>query len=236
MKGGLIVALDCDGKASAERLLEALSPSVEIFKVGSALFTACGPAIIDVIHRKGLKVFLDLKLHDIPNTVARVSRLITKFGVYMFNLHALGGLEMMRRARISADEEARSSKKDSPIILGVTILTSIDEGALRTDLGSERGLEEEVLHLAGLAGEAGLDGVVASPKEARVIRQTMGRDFIIVTPGIRPAGRPGEDQKRVATPREAVDSGADYIVVGRPIIEAEDPLQAAQRIIEEMGD
>ncbi len=234
MKGGLIVALDVDEKASAERLLELLSPSVGIFKVGSLLFTACGPTIIEMIHRKGLKVFLDLKLHDIPSTVARVSRLITRYGIHMFNLHTLGGLEMMREARLSADEEAKSSKIYPPIILGVTLLTSMNEGVLRTDLGSKRGLEEEVLHLAGLAREAGLNGVVASPKEARVIRQALGRDFIIVTPGIRPAGWPGEDQKRVATPREAIDSGADYIVVGRPIIRAEDPMQAAQKIIEEI--
>lgn len=234
MKGGLIVALDVDELADAQRLLELLPPSVGIFKVGSLLFDTCGPTIIDMIHRKGLKVFLDLKLHDIPSTVARVSRLITRYGVYMFNLHTLGGLEMMRRARHSADEEARSSKETPPIILGVTLLTSIDEGTLRTDLGSERGLEEEVLHLAGLAREAGLNGVVASPKEARVIRQALGKDFIIVTPGIRPAGWPGEDQRRVATPKEAIDSGADYIVVGRPIIEAEDPVRAAQKIIEEM--
>jgi len=232
----LIVALDLNALVDAERLVESLSPAVKIFKVGSQLFTVGGPTIIDMIQRKGCKVFLDLKLHDIPSTVARTSRLIAKYGVYMFNLHTLGGLEMMRQARSAVDDEARGSGKDPPIIIGVTILTSIEEATLRTDLGSKRGLKEEILHLAGLGKEAGLDGVVASPKEVRAIRKAMGKDFIIITPGVRPEGWPSEDQKRVATPREAIDCGADYIVVGRPVIKAEDPIQAAQKIIEEIQD
>lgn len=233
-KDRLIVALDVDEFAGAERIVDLLCREISIFKVGSQLFTACGPTIIDMVHHKGCKVFLDLKLHDIPNTVAEASRLITKYEVYMFNLHTLGGLEMMRQARIHADNEAKRSGKIPPIILGVTILTSIDEKTLKADLGTQRGLEEEVLHLVRLARKAGLNGVVASPQEARIIRESIGRDFIIVTPGIRPSWCEKEDQRRTATPKEAIKNGADYIVVGRPIIKAEDPLLVARRIIEDM--
>lgn len=231
----LIVALDCSEPSEAEGLLELLSPVVRRFKVGNQLFTAAGPAIVNMVLQKGCELFLDLKLHDIPSTVGRASRQITKQGVWMFNLHTLGGLEMMKEARRCSEAEAKNLGGKRPIILGVTVLTSMDEATLRSDLGIHRALEEEVLHLAGLAKEAGLDGVVASPGEIGIIRKSLGKEFIIVTPGIRPKGWMSDDQKRVATPREAKDYGADYIVVGRPIVRAEEPLRAAQEIIEEIG-
>lgn len=232
----LIVALDVRSLSEAEGLINRLIPTVKIFKVGLGLFTLYGPEVVRLVQRKGGKVFLDLKFHDIPNTVGYSVRSAARLGVYMVNLHTLGGMEMMRQAVCAAKDEAKRSKLDKPKILGVTILTSLSEGEIK-EIGVERKLDEEVLHLAIMAKQAKLDGVVASPKEVSLIRKRLGRDFIIVTPGIRPNWAKSKgDQKRIMTPKEAIKAGADYIVVGRPIIEAKDPLGAAKRIIKEIGN
>jgi orotidine-5'-phosphate decarboxylase len=228
----LIVALDMKTLEEAGQIVKKLSPAVKIFKVGMGLFTSYGPEAVKMVHDKGAKVFLDLKFHDIPNTVAHAVKSAAKLGVFMMNIHALGGSEMMLRATEAALESADSSGK-KPILLGVTVLTSMDQ-ALIGEIGIDKRIEEEVLSLARLGKDAGLDGVVASPNETALIRQNLGKNFIIVTPGIRPAGAEKSDQKRTMTPKEAIGAGADYIVVGRPIIEAKDPAEAAKKIIKEM--
>ena len=224
----LIVALDVKSLAEAKEMVRKLSPDVRIFKVGMGLFTMCGPDAVTLVHDSGAKVFLDLKFHDIPNTVAHAVRSAAKLGVFMMNIHALGGSEMM----IRAVEAARESEK-RPKILGVTVLTSMDQSSIG-EVGIEKKVEDEVVTLARLGKEAGLDGVVASPNETGLIRNNLGKDFIIVMPGIRPAGAEKGDQKRVMAPKDAIRAGADYIVIGRPIIETKDPLGAAKRIIKEM--
>ncbi len=224
----LIVALDVRSLDEAKEMIRKLSPDVRIFKVGMGLFTLCGPDAVALVHDNGARVFLDLKFHDIPNTVAHAVRSAAKLGVFMVNIHALGGSEMMMKAV----EAARESEK-RPKLLGVTVLTSMDQSAIG-EVGIERKIEEEVVSLARLGKESGLDGVVASPNETGLIRKNLGKDFIIVTPGIRPTGAEKGDQKRVMTPKDAIMAGADYIVVGRPITETKDPLGAAKKIIKEM--
>jgi orotidine-5'-phosphate decarboxylase len=217
----LIVALDVENFAKAKKLVDLLYPKVKIFKVGLQLFLACGDKIIEYINKKGGKVFLDLKFYDIPNTVGRASAEIAKLGVLMFNVHAQGGKDMMRQARIDADKEAKRLRKKSPLILGVTVLTSQQDTSTTV----------RVMELAREAREAGLDGVVCSANEAAVIRRGFGKKFIIVTPGIRPKGADVNDQKRIASPAQAKSSGADYIVVGRPVIEADKPLKVVEGIL-----
>jgi orotidine-5'-phosphate decarboxylase len=217
----LIVALDVDSFAKARKLVDLLSPRVKIFKVGLQLFLACGDKIIRYINKKGGQVFLDLKFYDIPNTVGRASAEIAKLGVLMFNVHAQGGKDMMRQARIDADKEAKRLRKKRPLILGVTVLTSKQDTSTTV----------RVMELARDAREAGLDGVVCSANEAAVIRHGFGQKFIIVTPGIRPRGAQANDQKRIATPAQAKSSGVDYIVVGRPVIEADSPLKVTEEIL-----
>jgi orotidine-5'-phosphate decarboxylase len=234
MNKRLIVALDVPDIKSAKKLVKTLYPSVEIFKIGSILFTACGPEVVHMVHKAGGRVFLDLKFHDIPNTVASAAAEAAKLGVFMFNLHASGGLKMMAAAVESARKIAANAAKPRPLILAVTVLTSMDEPDLR-QLGILKSTEEQVLYLVSLAKEAGCDGAICSVEETAIIRKNLGNHFIIVTPGIRPAGYQMSDQKRVATPHHAIEAGADYIVVGRPIIEAADPLAAANKILEEMG-
>jgi orotidine-5'-phosphate decarboxylase len=224
----LIVALDVKSLAEAKEIIRKLCPAVRIFKVGMGLFTLCGPDAVALVHDSGAKVFLDLKFHDIPNTVAHAVRSAAKLGVFMVNIHALGGSEMMVRAVEAARESEKKLK-----LLGVTVLTSMDQSSIG-EVGIEKKIEEEVVSLARLGKEAGLDGVVASPNETGLIRKNLGKDFLIVTPGIRPAGAKKRDQKRVMNPKDAVTAGADYIVVGRPIIETKDPLGAAKKIIKEM--
>ncbi|MDD4878924.1 MAG: orotidine-5'-phosphate decarboxylase [Candidatus Omnitrophica bacterium] len=224
----LIVALDVKSLAEAKEMVGKLSPDVRIFKVGMGLFTLCGPDAVALVHDSGARVFLDLKFHDIPNTVAHAVRSAAKLGVFMMNIHALGGSEMMMRAV----EAARESEK-KPKLLGVTVLTSMDQSSIG-EVGINMKIEDEVVALARLGKDSGLDGVVASPAETSLIRKNLGKDFIIVTPGIRPAGAEKNDQKRVMTPTDAVRAGADYIVVGRPVIETKDPLAAAKKIIKEM--
>lgn len=234
MKDKLIVALDVGNLKAAESLVETLYPSVKLFKVGSQLFTKEGPKAVEAIRRKGAKVFLDLKFHDIPNTITQASKSAAALGVFMFNVHALGGYDMMKAAVDAVKSAPRALKEARPKVLAVTILTSMDEKNLK-NIGITDNVESAVLKLAKLAKEAGLDGVVASAAEVAMIKREFGKDFLIVTPGVRPLWAAKDDQKRVATPREAIENGADYIVVGRPIIEADDPLKAAEKILEEIG-
>lgn len=205
-----------------------------MFKVGLQLFTAYGPDIVRRIIGMGGRVFLDLKYHDIPNTVAKASTEAVKLGVSMFNVHALGGLDMMKAAAEAAKETAARHKLPLPILLAVTILTSMDGQSLRRELKISRSLPREVSHLARLARRAGMHGVVASPQEIKMLRKAVRGAFIILTPGVRPEWAGKDDQKRIMTPGEAVASGADYIVVGRPVLMAPDRKTAVERIIEEM--
>jgi orotidine-5'-phosphate decarboxylase len=232
----LILALDVENQREAERVTDLLRGKVGAFKVGSELFTANGPAVVEMIQEKGEKVFLDLKFHDIPNTVAKATEQVCKLGVFMLNLHASGGSEMMRAAHAAVQNAAAQTKRARPILLAVTVLTSLNESILAQELSIERPLSEQVAHLARMAQDAGLDGVVASPQEIREIRAACGKDFLIVTPGVRPVWAAAGDQKRIMTPKEAIQAGADYIVVGRPILAAPDPAAAAERILSEMGE
>lgn len=231
----LIVALDVEDLDRAKALIDMLRPLVTIFKIGSPLFVKNGPAAIEIVHERKAKVFLDLKFHDIPNTVALAARFATRLGVFMFNVHTQGGLSMMEEAKKAASEEADILETERPVILGVTVLTSMEEEELKA-LGIKKDAKEQVLYLAGLAKKAGLDGVVASVKEAEAIHLACTDRFIVVTPGIRPAWSQKQDQKRTATPCEALARGVDYIVIGRPIIEAVDPLKAAKEVIEEIRE
>jgi len=217
-KEKIIIALDVNTIKEEERLLDILSPHIKIFKVGMELFYSCGPKSIDMIRKYDREIFLDLKFHDIPNTVKNAARAITKLGVFMFNVHAHGGSDMMKAALEGAREESEKMGIDRPRILGVTILTSL------------KAYGEDVLNLAKSAKESGLDGVVASPQEAELIRKKIGNDFLIVTPGIRPEGSDKGDQKRTATPGQAIKNGADYIVMGRPITKAKDPVKILDNI------
>ena len=215
MKSKLIVALDVESYQAATALVQVTRDVVDIFKVGSQLFTRVGPRIIEFLHEQGKECFLDLKYHDIPNTVAKAVESAAALRVRVLTLHVCGGAEML---------EAAAAIPNHPLLLGVTVLTSV---------GGD--VQAEVLRLANLAMACGLDGVIASPHEIRLLREALGKDFLIVTPGIRRSSTKAGDQKRVMTPTEAVTAGASYIVVGRPIIEADDPAQAAARIVEEMA-
>ena len=234
MRDRLIVALDTDDGEDIDWLSGTLVEVVRWVKIGFQAFSVLGAEAFPWLTARGHKVFLDLKFHDIPNTVARDVGMMTKHGANMINMHASGGFEMMQAARYSADDAAYKEDIPRPILLGVTLLTSIDETGFQQDFGSERQLTKQVVYLAQLAQEAGLDGVVASPLEIEPIRKACGDNFLIVTPGIRPKWAETGDQRRITTPAEAIRRGADYIVVGRPIIEAEDPLEAAEMIFDEM--
>jgi orotidine-5'-phosphate decarboxylase len=231
----LIVALDVESLAEAERLLDRLQGLATRFKIGSQLFTAAGPPAVELVQKRGAEVFLDLKFHDIPNTVAGAAREATRMGVLMFNVHASGGRAMMKAAAESAATTARETGGRRPIVLAVTVLTSLDRDALSRELSVAASVEGHVLHLAGMAAEAGLDGCVASPNEIAALRTDRGANWVIVTPGVRPAGSDSGDQSRIATPRAAVQAGARYLVVGRPITAASDPARAAEVILAEMG-
>ncbi|MHB1419417.1 MAG: orotidine-5'-phosphate decarboxylase [Bacillota bacterium] len=234
-KERLIVALDVDTLAEAADLVDKLGGRAGMFKVGMQLWSAYGPEAVETIAGKGGGVFLDLKFHDIPNTVAQASRLVTRPGVRMFNVHTSGGLKMMEETARVSRKEAGSRGIPAPIILGVTVLTSMDaSGLLETGVRGE--VEQVVVQRALLAQKAGLDGVVASPREAQAIRQACGPGFIIVTPGVRPVWAESNDQQRMTTPAGAMQAGADYLVVGRPITSHPQPEAAACRIIEEMEE
>jgi orotidine-5'-phosphate decarboxylase len=230
----VIVALDVETASEARLLVSTLRGMVGMFKIGSQLFTAAGPDLVREIVDSGERVFLDLKFHDIPNTVAAAGVEATRLGVSIFNLHATGGSEMMRRTANTVAECAASEGRPPPLIIAVTVLTSAHAGTL-AEVGYSLDPAPLVSRLALLAEASGMDGVVASPREIGIVRSAVkAADFVVVTPGVRPTGSELFDQKRVTTPREAVLAGADYIVVGRPILEAPDPAQAAQEIIDEL--
>lgn len=233
-KERLVLALDVDDFKKAEELVGKLSDYVGVFKIGNQLFTAEGTKVVNMINERGGKVFLDLKFHDIPNTVARAAEVATKLGVYIFDIHTSGGYEMMKAAAEATKKISLALGIIKPIILGVTLLTSINQEILEKDLGIKKRLEEQVVHLAKLAKAAGLDGVVASSREIKEIRKACGKDFLILTPGIRPAGKSSDDQKRIMTPREAIKLGADFLVIGRPIRSAVNQVEAAKEILREM--
>jgi orotidine-5'-phosphate decarboxylase len=229
----LLVALDVGTRAEAEFWLDHLQGVVRGCKIGSQLFTAAGPAAVETALKRGFRVFLDLKFHDIPNTVAGAIREATRLGVFMLNVHASGGMAMMRAAAEAATKAASDFAVTRPLCLGVTVLTSLDRRALQTELGITSSVSGHVLHLATLSRDAGLDGSLASPEESRLLRAALGRHWTIVTPGMRAAGA-SDDQKRTATAADARTAGADYIVVGRPITTAPDPVAAAQSILEDL--
>jgi len=225
MNKNLIVALDVDSLKKAKALVDALSPHVNLFKVGNQLFTRCGQEAIKMIQKKNAKVFLDLKFHDIPNTVANAIRAAKEMGVFMVNIHASGGKDMMQAA------VAARGRSKKPILIAVTVLTSLGTKGLKA-IGVKRSPAAQVKRLAFLARSSKADGVVCSPQEAAAIRKACGDKFLIVTPGIRPVYSKKGDQKRTATPAYAIEQGADYIVVGRPITEAKDPASAARTIFD----
>ena len=226
----MILALDVADSDYALEIVDRFKDYINIFKVGLELFTTAGPGIVDEIHKKGKKVFLDLKFHDIPNTVTKAALAATRLGVYMFNVHASGGFEMMRKCTESVVEMCLKQNLKRPIMLGVTVLTSLSREILRDELGIQYSLRTHVRHLSSLALKAGLDGVVASAGEIEVIRNHCGKGFIIVTPGIRPSWTPPDDQKRILTPKEAIREGSDYLVIGRAILQQPDPIKALELI------
>jgi orotidine-5'-phosphate decarboxylase len=232
----LLVALDVDSRARALELVTALQGLVGGVKVGSRLFTSEGPAFIKAMTEAGARVFLDLKFHDIPNTVAQAVEAGTATGAWMMNVHASGGVPMMQAAARAAKDAAERLDRLRPLVVGVTVLTSMDEDTLR-QVGVGRPVMDQVVTLADMAKTAGLDGVVASPLETAAIRARCGADFLVVTPGIRgaSAGAEKNDQNRTMGPAEAVKAGSSYIVVGRPIIAAADPRSAAEAIGAELA-
>ncbi len=238
-KDMLIVALDVSTADEAMELVERLNDLVSMFKIGSQLFTAAGPAIVERIVGAGNRVFLDLKFHDIPHQVAGAVRSATELGVSMMTIHASGGPEMMKRAAATAKEVADKNQTAPPFLVAVTVLTSINSEILR-QLGVDDDAVEAVKRLATLASQSGVDGVVASPQEIVAIRSTISQEkFLVVTPGIRPVAGSGDDnavddQKRVASPSFALAAGASYLVVGRPITQASDASAAAASILDEM--
>jgi orotidine-5'-phosphate decarboxylase len=239
MKEKLIVSLDMTDISKIKALVEKLGNHALYYKVGAVPFTFFGPDLVAYLKRLNKKVMLDLKYHDIPNTVARACDGAVAMGVDLITVHASGGFSMLEEAVKAILSGAGHGEASRPKLLGITVLTSIDEAYFNDLFGSvERTLDEHVMFLAQLARSAGLDGVVASPREIVGIRQCCGEDFLIVTPGIRPAEKDmiDDDQMRTMTPGQAVEAGADYIVVGRPIVKAEDPVAAAVSILKEMED
>lgn len=229
----LIVVLDGDSLPQVDALIKKLKQEVKNFKIGLPLYTAFGPAIIDLLQSHGCNALLDLKYHDIPSSVAKAVAIATRMGVTMINIHASGGLQMMMESLKAAQDAARHhALKEPPILIGVTILTSLETLA---DIGVQFELREQVLRLAGMAKEAGLHGVLASPLEVQQIRRLCGPEFLIVTPGIRLPHELRNDQRRTSSPRQAIQAGADYIVVGRPITAAKDPISVTREILKDMS-
>jgi len=233
-KNPLVLALDVDDASEALTIVHELKDVVGTFKIGHQLFTAYGPDIVRKAISTGGRVFLDLKYHDIPNTVAKASEEAVKLGVSIFNVHALGGFDMMKAAAQSTKEAAQKWSKPLPLVLAVTILTSMDEKSLKSELKITRSLQREVAHLARMARRAGMDGVVASPQEIKLLRRSIPGDFVVLTPGVRPAWAALDDQKRVMSPGEACAAGADYIVVGRPVLKAPNRREAVIKILDEI--
>ncbi len=233
MKDRVIVAIDVQTQQDFERLSHELKGQATFVKVGMELYYSFGPNIIKVLKELGYKVFLDLKIHDIPNTAMKAAKTITKLGANMINVHAAGGVEMMTAARLGMEEALKENPQlERPIIIAVTQLTSTDQQMIEKDLCIDRPIHEVVVHYAKCAYEAGLDGVVSSPLEVKLIKEKLGSDFLCVTPGIRPKTISGDDQKRVTTPQDAFKRGSDYIVMGRAITNAEKPSTAFNEIIE----
>src|ERR1017187_309065 len=226
----LIVALDVSSAAQARQIVQSIGESASTYKIGKQLFTAEGPQVVRDLVASGRKVFLDLKFHDIPNTVAYAVREAAKLQVSMLTVHASGGSKMLKAA---AEAAAQSPAK--PMVLAVTVLTSLSDADL-AEIGVSGPIQTQVLRLGSLARAAGCGGLVASGQETRELRRELGSDFAIVTPGVRPTGTAAGDQARVLTPKDAIAAGATYLVVGRPILEAEDPSQAAEAIVSEIGE
>ncbi|MCU0239979.1 MAG: orotidine-5'-phosphate decarboxylase [Pyrinomonadaceae bacterium] len=234
MKDKILVALDVATSAEAKEIIAELKDFVGGFKIGLQLFTACGASLVKEV-AKDNKLFLDLKFHDIPNTVAKASVEIARLGVFMFNVHAIGGSEMMKQTVNQVREVCDKENLKQPKIIGVTVLTSSNEETLN-EVGIFLQTEKQVLNLAKLTAKCGLDGVVSSAKEINLIRQNIiDKDFLIVTPGIRPSFATSDDQKRVMTPNEAVQAGSNYLVIGRPIIKAENRINAVEKILSEIN-
>ena len=229
-----IIALDVSDSRKAIELADMLAPYAGMFKVGMELFYSQGAGIISEIKKRKGKVFLDLKLHDIPNTIYRAARALAGLGADIINVHAAGGKEMMRQAMAGVKEGAAASGARPPLVIAVTVLTSIDQEVFNNQLGVPGPIIDSVLSWAVQAKEAGLDGVVASPLEVAAIREACGKNFVVVTPGIRPSGSDAGDQKRIMTPGQAINAGATYIVVGRPVTAADDPVSAAMKIAAEI--
>lgn len=230
-KNQLIVALDAPTLEIAEQWLCELKGVVHYYKVGLELFTAHGWKAVNLVKNFGGRIFLDLKLHDIPNTVSRTLAAVCEHEVDMVNVHALGGFEMMRQAREAVEKYSEGGNK-KPKLIAVTVLTSHDQKTLSRELRVKGCVKDAVLHLAGLAHKAGLDGVVCSPEETEWVRKKFKSDFTIVTPGIRPVGSDKGDQKRIFTPEKAMRAGSDHIVVGRPITQDSNPREAALSVLE----
>lgn len=223
----LLVALDYPDQGSADALVRALDPGLCRLKIGNELFTRAGPACVKAWQARGFEIFLDLKFHDIPNTVAAACRAAAELGVWMVNVHALGGRRMLEAARAALEDG-----DSRPLLIAVTVLTSMENGDL-AEIGIDATAAEMAERLAGLARNAGCDGVVCSAREAERMRIGFGNDFVLVTPGIRPAGSSADDQRRTMTPGEALQAGADYLVVGRPITSASDPAAALRALATE---
>lgn len=225
----IIVALDFADAASALALASKLDPSSCALKIGKELFTSAGAGLVRELASRGFRVFLDLKFHDIPNTVAQACAAATRLGVWMLNVHASGGAAMMAAAREAVEHAAREARVERPLVIAVTVLTSLTAADLSA-IGVAASPEVQVLRLARLAKAQGLDGVVCSAREAAALKRALGRDFLLVTPGIRPPGTGAQDQARVMTPSDAIAAGADYLVIGRPITQATDPAAALDAI------
>ena len=221
----IVVALDFDKKKDALSFVDKISPVDCRLKVGKEMFTYFGPEFVKELRTKGFDIFLDLKFHDIPNTTAKAVMAAADLGVWMVNVHASGGSQMMRKAK----EALTSYGKDAPLLIAVTVLTSMGEEDLR-DLGITKSPAEQVMALAKLTKESGLDGVVCSAWEAEQLKTTLGQEFKLITPGIRPAGSASNDQKRIMTPEQAINVGVDYLVIGRPITQAKNPQEVLEQI------
>ncbi len=230
----VIVALDFDTCEKALNLVDTLGETVNHYKVGLELFSRCGIEVVKEISKRRKKVFLDLKYHDIPNTVKSAARVGIEAGVWMFNVHALGGYEFLKQIAEFNKEYSEKIGIERPLLIAVTVLTSMDENDLKS-IGIESSVEDEVLRLAELSKKAGLDGVVCSAREVKLIKENLGEDFITVTPGIRPTWAAKNDQKRVVTPKDAIKLGTDYMVIGRPITGAPNPKEAAEKILFEIS-
>ncbi len=234
MRNPILVALDVPTADAALKLARDLAGLVGGFKIGSELFTSAGPSVVETIRKTGAAVFLDLKFHDIPNTVAKAVGAATRLGVQMLTVHTAGGLEMMRAAEDAAQETASRSGLSAPLVLGVTVLTSLDSRALG-EVGVEANVGKQVERLAGLAVRAGLRGLVCSPLEIVALRQVLPQEVQLVTPGIRTGSEKADDQRRTLTPREAMEAGATWLVVGRPIYAAQRPQAAAESILQSLA-